>query len=90
MKRDRNLNPRPTAVFAMFHWPNDYAAQRGGVTDFFDELHPADQAYCNDAVTAIVNAASAWGERFRAGRETGRKSSQPVPRRSKKRPVAAR
>lgn len=68
-RMQRNLNPRPPAVFAMYHWSADYAAQGGGTMDFFDSLHPADQKYCNDAVTAIVHACVAYGFRLVEARE---------------------
>jgi hypothetical protein len=82
---DRNLNPRPNAMFAMYHWPEDYAAQRGGVMDFFDALHPADQKYCNDAVSAIVGTAIAWGVSVKEGEETSRKPAPRIVKRRKPR-----
>lgn len=82
-KRDRdNLNPRPPAVFAMYHWSADYAEQGGGVTDFFNALHPADQKFCHDAVTHILNAALAYGVNLKTGKEPQQKL---VPRLKRKR-----
>lgn len=84
-ERDRrNLNPRPTAVFAKYHWSADYGAQTGGAMDFYDSLHPHDQNYCNEAVTAIINAGLQWGVDLRAGRETARKPSPRLKQRRKK------
>jgi hypothetical protein len=85
--QERNLNPRPNAVFAMYHWPHDYAEQRGGVMDFFDTLHPADQEFCNRAVSAIIGAGIAWGVRVKEGKEIQRK---PAPRLKKRRAIGGR
>lgn len=49
----RNLRPTPEAVFAMYHWHEAYAAQRGGVMDFWDTLSDRDKRFCHDAVRAI-------------------------------------
>lgn len=49
----RNLNPTPEAVFAMFHWHDRYAAQRGGSMDFYDRLTKQERLYCARAVLAI-------------------------------------
>lgn len=87
------MNPRPTAVFAMFYWGADYAAQRGGVMDFYDALHPADQQFCTDAVTAIINAGLVWGVLVREG-EVASMKSQPrlkrTPKRSSRGPASKR
>lgn len=52
----RNMHPTPEAVFAMFHWHDAYAAQRGGSMDFFDQLSKGHQRYCEDAVKRIYAA----------------------------------
>ena len=81
----RNLNPRPPAAFAMFHWPHDYAEQGGGTMDFFDSLHPADQQYCNDACHHIINAALNYGLLLKSGEERTTKPHARLKQRGKNR-----
>lgn len=52
----RNLNAHQAATFAMFHWHDRYAAQGGGVMDFWDGLNRREKTYCCDAVAAINKA----------------------------------
>jgi hypothetical protein len=52
----RNLHPTPEAVFAMFHWHKEYAAQKGGSMDFYDTLEKWEKDFCRRAVKAIKEA----------------------------------
>ncbi len=52
----RNLNPTPEAVFAMFHWHENYASQGGGSMDFYDGLSERSQKYCQEAIRKIAEA----------------------------------
>ncbi len=52
----RNLNAHAAATFAMWHWHDRYAAQGGGVMDFWDSLTRREKVYCCDAVDAISEA----------------------------------
>jgi len=53
----RNQKPTPEAVFAMYHWHDAYAAQRGGSMDFYDTIGETHKTYCRRAVAAITEAA---------------------------------
>lgn len=55
LDQTRNLNPTPEARFAMFHWHNEYAAQRGGSMDFYDRLSDSQKEYCARAVKEITD-----------------------------------
>ena len=51
--QQRNLNPTPEAIFAMYHWHKEYASQSGGSMDFYDRLSRTEKEYCKRAVKAI-------------------------------------
>lgn len=53
-----NLKPTPEAVFAMRHWHNAYASQRGGSMDFYLD-------YLSDRVAGIALKASRPSSRRR-------------------------
>ncbi len=57
LRAQRNQNPTPEAVFAMFHWNADYASQDGGSMDYFDSLPAPRQELCKRAVDGILQAA---------------------------------
>ena len=42
----RNLNPTPAAQVARIIWGQEYAAQRGGTVDFWDQLSADRQRRC--------------------------------------------
>lgn len=42
----RNLNPTPAARVARIIWGQEYAAQRGGTMDFWDQLSADRQRRC--------------------------------------------
>lgn len=50
----RNMNPHAEARFAMWKWSADYAAQGGGVMDYWDRLSERDKRLCYEAVDEIV------------------------------------
>lgn len=50
----RNLHPTKEAVFAMFYWHKEYAAQHGGSMDFYDRLTKDQKDYCRRAISAIM------------------------------------
>ena len=52
-RTQRNLNPTPEAIFAMYHWHKEYANQGGGSMDFYDNLSETEKEYCKRAVKAI-------------------------------------
>lgn len=56
-RAQRNLNPTPEAVFAMFHWSADYARQNGGSMDYYDSLPQPRQEFCKRSVDGILQAA---------------------------------
>ena len=41
-----NLNPHREAILAMMVWHNEYAAQRGGVMDFWRKLPISKKTQC--------------------------------------------
>jgi hypothetical protein len=51
--QQRNLNPTPEAVFAMFHWHKRYSQQGGGAMDFYDALTLTEKQHCFAAVHRI-------------------------------------
>jgi hypothetical protein len=50
----RNLNPTAPAVLAMWRWGEEYAAQRGGVMDFWDTLSESRKRLCVDAAERVA------------------------------------
>lgn len=58
MKNDQreNLNPTPEARFAMYMWPDEYAAQGGGSMDFYWSLDERRQRLCDQAIAEIREA----------------------------------
>ena len=48
--QERNLNPVPEALVAMWIWGSEYAAQNGGSMDFYDRLSASRQRACARAV----------------------------------------
>lgn len=49
----RNINPTTEAVFAMYHWHDEYAKSGGGSMDFYDSLSSVEKRYCQDAIARI-------------------------------------
>lgn len=52
----RNLNATAPALLAMYRWGEEYAAQRGGVMDFWDKLAPHRKWMCIEAASRIIEA----------------------------------
>jgi len=52
----RNINPHKEAVFAMYHWHNEYARLGLGCMDYYDELPQRAKKYCSDAINAMLKA----------------------------------
>jgi len=52
----RNFNPTPQAILAMTMYGVEYAAQRGGSMDFWDQLDQRRKRLCKDAITRIRRA----------------------------------
>ena len=52
----RDLNPTPEAVFAMYHWHDLYAKLGLGTMGFWDYLSKREKQYCREAVKAITVA----------------------------------
>lgn len=50
----RNLNPTPEARVAMHIWCEEYAAQRGGSMDFWDNLPESRKARCRNVVHELL------------------------------------
>ncbi len=55
-QNQRNLNATAPALLAMFKWGDEYAAQRGGVMDFWDKLAPHRKRICVEAAERILEA----------------------------------
>ena len=52
----RNLNPHKAARVAMTLWNQEYARQRGGSMDFWDELTESQKELCREIVEQIEKA----------------------------------
>jgi hypothetical protein len=50
----RNLNPTAPALLAMWRWSEEYAAQRGGVMDFWDVQPEHRQRLCIEAAERVA------------------------------------
>jgi hypothetical protein len=57
----RNINPTAEAVLAMNMWGADYAAQRGGCMDFWDQLAEGEKKRCLEIIDRIREADKAYG-----------------------------
>lgn len=57
-RAQRNLSPHAEARLAMFKWSEEYAAQRGGLMDFWDKLSPSRQRLCKEVVELIQTTKS--------------------------------
>ena len=53
----QNLNPTPAAVAAMYLYSDDYAAQTGGIMEFWQSLPAWKQGVCRDLAKDIQTAA---------------------------------
>jgi hypothetical protein len=53
----RNLNPTAPAIVAMGIWSHEYAAQRGGVMDFWDSLSESRKRQATEEAERIRTAA---------------------------------
>ena len=63
----RDLNPTPEAVFAMFHWDGAYARLGLGAMEYYDQMGESNQQYCKEAVSRIMAAAKAKSGQRRHG-----------------------
>ncbi len=52
----RNLNPHKPARLAMTMWGEEYAAQRGGSMEFWDNLSDSRKRLCREIVGRILKA----------------------------------
>jgi hypothetical protein len=58
---DRNINPTPQAVAAMWLYGKAYSEQRGGSMDFWDKLDGHRKRQCEDLVAKVIAAAAMHG-----------------------------
>jgi hypothetical protein len=58
---DRNMNPTPQAVAAMWLYGKSYSEQRGGCMDFWDKLDGFRKSQCESLVAKILAAAVMHG-----------------------------
>lgn len=56
-----NMNPHAEARLAMALWGEEYAGQRGGAMDFWNNLRPHRQHLCTDILDAVLKALEANG-----------------------------
>lgn len=61
-KVQRNINPTPAAVVAMYLYCQEYGDQRGGCMDFLDSLDPIRKRLCEGIAEQVVEAAAAHGQ----------------------------
>lgn len=50
----RNLNPHAEAKLAVYLWPSEYVAQRGGVMDFWDQLSESRKRAAKESIDALL------------------------------------